>query len=228
MADRVCVSFKDTVIGRHPSRTIITGNPVRRSFLTAVDKPIEEEPGEKGADETFTILILGGSQGAHSINMAVIDALAYLEDKQKYSFIHQTGPSDETLVKDAYLRLGVAGKIKSFFHDMASRYIEADLVICRAGATTVAEVTATGRAAIFIPYPFAADNHQALNAQALVDRGAAEVILEDALSGEILARRIKALAEDHDALDEKAKRSKQLGQPAAADMIVNDCLGLLR
>ena len=227
LADRIYVSFQHTLIGRNPSKIKNTGNPVRRSLLVSVGRQNETKAGKRSGNGKFTVLVLGGSQGAHSINMAVVDALALLEDKKRYFFIHQTGSEDESLVKDRYKKIGVKGRVKSFFHDMAAQYMAADLIICRAGATTVAEVTAAGRGAIFIPYPFAADNHQALNAQALVDCGAAEVIFEQSLSGEILAGRIESLAENPGELNEKAKKSKALGKPEAADVIVSDCLMLL-
>jgi len=228
LADRIYVSFQHTRIGRNPSKVRTSGNPVRRSLLVSVDKQKGTLAGTAPEDKKFIVLVLGGSQGAHSINMAVIDALSVLAEKQRYFFIHQTGSADEDQVKDSYEKMGIDGKIEAFFHNMGDLYAAADLIICRAGATTVAEVTAVGRAAIFIPYPFAADNHQALNAQALVDCGAAEMIPEASLSGEILAERIKALAENPGQLNEKAEKSKALGNPAAAEVIVEDCLRLLK
>ncbi|MBC8394056.1 MAG: UDP-N-acetylglucosamine--N-acetylmuramyl-(pentapeptide) pyrophosphoryl-undecaprenol N-acetylglucosamine transferase, partial [Deltaproteobacteria bacterium] len=175
----------------------------------------------------FTVLVIGGSQGAHRINMAVTDSIAHLEQKEKFFFIHQTGTRDETQVKNAYVRQGVSCRVQSFFDDMASQYQATDLVICRAGASTVAEVTAIGKGVILIPYPYAADNHQVLNARALADRGAAEMILEDDLNGERLAQSVKYYASNLEDLKTMAATAKNFGRPDAAAVIVNDCYKLI-
>jgi UDP-N-acetylglucosamine--N-acetylmuramyl-(pentapeptide) pyrophosphoryl-undecaprenol N-acetylglucosamine transferase len=130
-------------------------------------------------------------------------------------------------VADAYAQAGLDAEVKAFFHDMASRYGRADMVVCRAGATTVAELTALGKVALFIPFPFAADNHQELNARALVDQGAAQMVLERDLSGADLARRLEALADAPERLAAMAARSKMLGKPDAARAMVDDCYQLV-
>jgi UDP-N-acetylglucosamine--N-acetylmuramyl-(pentapeptide) pyrophosphoryl-undecaprenol N-acetylglucosamine transferase len=129
-------------------------------------------PSPTGRKNTFTILVVGGSQGAHAINRAVMDALPQIQQRLKIRLVHQTGAADKDQVQAAYRKAGIDAEVKAFFNDMASRYDQADLVICRAGATTVAELTALGKPALFIPYPFAADNHQEINARAMVDHGA--------------------------------------------------------
>ena len=123
---------------------------------------------------------------------------------------------------------GVKSLVKPFFDDMPLQYFKADLIICRAGATTVAEASAIGRCIIFIPFPFAADNHQVLNARHLADKGAAEMILEKDLGGRLLARRINYYASHRQVLDSIGIKAKKFGKPEAAKAIVDDCYSLLK
>jgi UDP-N-acetylglucosamine--N-acetylmuramyl-(pentapeptide) pyrophosphoryl-undecaprenol N-acetylglucosamine transferase len=221
IAKRVYVSFDHTRGRINPSKKRVTGNPVRTPIL---------EAGRVGPkeDTKFTLLVVGGSQGAHAINLAVMDALRHLRGHETLRVVHQTGAEDREKVATVYLKAGIDAEVQAFFHDMASRYGQADLVVCRAGATTVAELTALGRAALFIPYRFAADNHQERNARALVDEGAAQMVLERDLTGTELARRLNTLVGDPGRLAAMATRSKMLGKPDAATTIVNDCYRLLR
>jgi UDP-N-acetylglucosamine--N-acetylmuramyl-(pentapeptide) pyrophosphoryl-undecaprenol N-acetylglucosamine transferase len=220
IAKRVYVSFENTRGKIDPLKKRITGNPIRQQILDASTL-------ETGRKNTFTILIAGGSQGAHAINLAVMDALPRIRQGRKIHIVHQTGAKDQDRVADAYEKAGIDAEVKAFFHDMASRYSQADLVVCRAGATTVAELTALGKPALFIPYPFAADNHQEHNARALVDHGAAQMVPERQLSGAELARRLDALADAPDLLAAMASRSRMLGKPDAARTIVDDCYQLV-
>ncbi|MGA9262870.1 MAG: glycosyltransferase, partial [Desulfobacterales bacterium] len=137
--------------------------------------------------------------------------------------VHQTGAADEDHIRAAYAAKGIDAVVAAFFEDMDRRYRQADLIICRAGATTVAEITAVGKAAIFIPFPFAADDHQKLNAEALAAQGAAEMIEEKHLAPADLAERIDRFANDRLALDRMADQSRKLGRPEAARLIVDDC-----
>ncbi len=218
-AGLVCVSLQDTKISLSPEKLRVTGNPVRKEIL-------EAQSGQRISD-AFTILILGGSQGATAINTAVAEALPHLGDKNRFFFVHQTGAEDEARIREAYEKYGIPCMIQAFFKDMGRVYGQADMIICRAGATTLAEVTAIGKAVIFIPYPFAADNHQVLNAQTLTSRDAAEMILQKDLSGKGLAERIEACASEPEALDKMASRAKQLGRPDAAETIVTNCYELI-
>ena len=220
IAKRVYVSFENTRGKIDPLKKRITGNPIRQQILDASIHEAKEK-------NTFTILIVGGSQGAHAINLAVMDALPRLRQRRKIHVAHQTGAEDQDQVVDAYAKAGMNAEVKAFFHDMASRYSRADLVVCRAGATTVAELTALGKPALFIPYPFAADNHQEHNARALVDQGAAEMVLERELTGVDLARRLDAWADEPDLLAAMASTSRMLGKPDAARSIVDDCYQLV-
>ena len=220
-ADRIYVSFKDTKTRFDPDKTRLTGNPVRKELLN--HRANDEASGSK----SFCVLIIGGSQGAHSINMTVIEALSYLTKKESLHFVHQTGTADEQTVKEAYRRLDIPATVQSFFRQMAPLYKQADLIICRAGATTVAEVTALGKAVIFIPFPFAADDHQALNADTLAREGAAEMILEKDLNARALGQKIEHYASHPQALAAMATKAAQLGHPDAAKVIVEDCYSLL-
>lgn len=220
VARRIYLSFEATRGRIDPEKRRVSGNPVRQSFIEGGDVEIGEKKG-------FTTLVVGGSQGAHAINMAFVAALAYLRRKECIRIVHQTGAADRDQVARAYADAGINAEVKAFFHDMASRYRRADLVVCRAGATTVAELTALGKAALFIPYPYAADNHQEFNARSLVDAGAAQMVLERDLSGAELAERLDRLAENPATLADMAARSKMLGRPEAAEFIVEDCYNLL-
>jgi UDP-N-acetylglucosamine--N-acetylmuramyl-(pentapeptide) pyrophosphoryl-undecaprenol N-acetylglucosamine transferase len=224
--NRIYISFEDTEAGLDARKVRWTGNPVRRELIECVDHQASKKAGDSG-DGRFTILIVGGSQGAHKINMAVIDALGHLKDKEQLVFIHQTGGADAQQVKEAYGRWDMRCTVRSFFDNMAELYCRADLLICRAGATTVAEISALGKAVIFIPYPYAADNHQELNAGRLADRNAAEMIVEKHLSGEILSAKIAYYASHPAALKAMADNVKRFGKPEAAKSIVDDCYELV-
>jgi UDP-N-acetylglucosamine--N-acetylmuramyl-(pentapeptide) pyrophosphoryl-undecaprenol N-acetylglucosamine transferase len=221
-ADRIYVSFNDTRARFDPKKVRLTGNPVRRELLNA----------HQGHDvirdsKSFCVLVIGGSQGAHGINMAVIEALDYLTQRENLYFIHQTGSADEQTVRMAYQKSNIAAKVQSFFRDMAPLYKQADLIICRAGATTVAEVTAMGKAVIFIPFPFAADDHQTLNAGTLAREGAAEIILQKDLSATLLSQKIEYYAAHPKDLEAMAAKAGQLGHPDAASVIVDDCYRII-
>jgi UDP-N-acetylglucosamine--N-acetylmuramyl-(pentapeptide) pyrophosphoryl-undecaprenol N-acetylglucosamine transferase len=221
-AARIYVSFDDTRARFAPHKIRLTGNPVRKELLSdhSAEAPA---PGL----EKFCVLIIGGSQGAHSINTTLVEALGHLTQKDGLYFIHQTGAADEKMVAEAYRRQNVAARVQAFFRHMGPLYKQADLIICRAGATTVAEVTAMGKAVIFIPFPFAADDHQTLNAATLADRGAAELIHEKELRADALAQKIEYYAAHPQALEAMAATAGRLGHPDAAKHIVDDCYRLL-
>ena len=225
-ASRIYISFENTRSSMNPQKILWTGNPVRREILASADC-YEQSKAEGSTARLFTVLIIGGSQGAHRINMAVIEALDHLEDLTHLHFIHQTGQADEQSVREAFQRHKIGGTVQTFFDDMAEQYGRADLIVCRAGATTVAEVTALGKTAIFIPFPYAADNHQVLNAGSLVDEGAAEILIEKDLNGRILSEKIRYYADHPAELEMMASKAKELGKPNAAGHIVDDCYRLL-
>ncbi len=223
-ARRIYVTFENTLFGKHAGKMVYTGNPIRTDIIEAARCTANRPKNEK---EPFTVLVVGGSQGAHSINMAVIEALAHLQENNAIAFIHQTGSADEQQVAQAYATCGIQGRVGAFFDDMAVLYQQADLVICRAGATTVAELTALGKTAVFIPYPFAADNHQEQNARCLETAAAAEVIIESDLNGRVLADKIEALAADPARMTQMAAKAKTFGRPEATETIVSDLYQLV-
>jgi UDP-N-acetylglucosamine--N-acetylmuramyl-(pentapeptide) pyrophosphoryl-undecaprenol N-acetylglucosamine transferase len=225
-ADRIYISFENTRSRFSPRKVYWTGNPVRREFLETAARTDERVTSETGRKK-FTVLIIGGSQGAHRINMVVIEALELLHDADRVHFVHQTGEADEKTVRDAYRQKSISATAQSFFDNMAEQYRQADLIVCRAGATTVAEITAMGKAAIFIPFPYAADDHQTLNATDLADAGAAELIAEKELTAEMLGTKIKYYMENPQDLADMAATAREHGKPDAAQNIVDDCYRLL-
>jgi UDP-N-acetylglucosamine--N-acetylmuramyl-(pentapeptide) pyrophosphoryl-undecaprenol N-acetylglucosamine transferase len=227
LADRIFISFENTPLELNGRKVHVTGNPVRKEILQRNGNQKVSTVAGFGKQRPFTVLIIGGSQGARGINLAVMEAVEHIREKDAFFFIHQTGVQDETLVKAAYQRCDIAGKVQAFFVDMARQYQQADLVICRAGATTVAEITAIGKGVVFIPFPFAADNHQVLNARTLTNAAAAEMILEKDLSGRVLADKIEYFASNPEALSQMASKAKDFGRPDAAAMIVNNCYNLM-
>ncbi|MGD9062600.1 MAG: undecaprenyldiphospho-muramoylpentapeptide beta-N-acetylglucosaminyltransferase [Desulfobacterales bacterium] len=225
-ANRIYISFENTKSSLDLRKVRWTGNPVRRELLEYCDHNAAKKRDNAG-NRSFTVLIIGGSQGAHRINMAVIEALEYLKDKDQLHFVHQTGDADEQQVNKAYRQNHIRCTVQSFFNNMDELYRKSDLLICRAGATTVAEITALGKAVIFIPFPHAADDHQVLNAGSLSDHGAAETIIEKDLSGQLLSERIAFYAAHEKVLNDMAARARRFGKPDAAQNIVDDCYRLL-
>jgi UDP-N-acetylglucosamine--N-acetylmuramyl-(pentapeptide) pyrophosphoryl-undecaprenol N-acetylglucosamine transferase len=224
LVDRIFAAFPDTRGKGFQRKMTVTGNPVRRALLSRSEE--QNDPGADAPKQRFTLLIFGGSQGARRINEAVMESLDHLP-LDRMAFIHQTGVDALSSVRSAYEAQGVRATVEAFFVDMAKQYLAADLVICRAGATTVAEVSAMGKPVIFVPYPFAADDHQRMNAQSLVDQGAGEMILEKDLTGEVLAKRISYYEAHPEALGAMAQKAKAFGKPDAARRIVEECYGLL-
>ncbi len=232
--DRIYVSFEETR-GYFPAGNVIhTGNPIRREIYELAGA-MEMRGAMDERRVPFTILVFGGSQGAKAINTAFLDALEYLTDIiGSIRIIHQTGTAGYDDVMAAYKRKGLFSdryrerlEVRKFIDDISSSYRMADLVICRAGATSIAEITALGLASILIPYPFAADNHQEVNAQSLSDKGAAFMLKQEGLTGRVLADTIRRFYERPDVLKEMESASKALGRTEALDTIIDDYIGLL-
>ena len=221
-ADRIFVSFPETTRSFRPDRIRVTGNPIRAAITGAQRR-------ERKTGEPFGLLIFGGSQGAHRINLAVLEALPHLGDlKGKIRIIHQTGKDDLEMVKKEYSNQAVEANVLPFITDMASAYGQADLLVCRAGATSIAEITASGKAALFIPFPFAVNDHQTKNAELLVNRGAAEMIPERDLTGESLSGIIRRLAGEPGKIEEMERNAAGLGNARAAADIVDECMALVQ
>jgi UDP-N-acetylglucosamine--N-acetylmuramyl-(pentapeptide) pyrophosphoryl-undecaprenol N-acetylglucosamine transferase len=224
MVNRIYLSFDQSKDSFSGAAVLVTGNPVRDEIIALTRRG---DRREEVSDPAFNILVIGGSQGAHAINMAMIEALPLLTQRQSVRIIHQTGEQDLNPVKRAYDQARIAAEVQPFFTNMADRYRRADLIVCRAGATTVAEITVIGKAALFIPFPYAADDHQTRNAQALVDAGAAEMIAQSELSGKGLALVIDKLAKDRRQLATMENNARALGRPDAAQQIVEDIYNLI-
>jgi UDP-N-acetylglucosamine--N-acetylmuramyl-(pentapeptide) pyrophosphoryl-undecaprenol N-acetylglucosamine transferase len=219
-SQRVFLSWSESARFFPAAKVRVTGNPLRRAVL--------EGRGKKREGKGFTLLILGGSQGAAAINRAMIEALPALKEiKKELRIIHQTGAADYAWVKEGYEKEGLQASIHPFIDEMAPCYREAHLAICRAGAATITELCAWGRASIMIPYPYAADDHQRKNAQVLVKQDAGRMILDAELSGRRLAQEILLLYHDRGALQEMEKQAAALGLPDAAARIVDECYRLL-
>ncbi|MFI5365502.1 MAG: undecaprenyldiphospho-muramoylpentapeptide beta-N-acetylglucosaminyltransferase [Candidatus Binatia bacterium] len=213
LARRVCTTFAESAPFFPTGRAVQTGNPVRR--LTRSEQPA---PGH------FTIFVFGGSQGAHTINLAAIEAAKIWGGNiSGLRMIHQTGAADVEWVERQYREIGLNAEVSAFVHDMAGAYARADLVVCRAGATTLAELALVGKPSILIPYPFAADDHQRANAETFAQRGAAELILDRELSGAQLAARVLALVGDRARLGAMGNAAQRLAMPDAAMRVVEVC-----
>jgi UDP-N-acetylglucosamine--N-acetylmuramyl-(pentapeptide) pyrophosphoryl-undecaprenol N-acetylglucosamine transferase len=219
-SQRIFVSFEETMRYFPVEKTVVTGNPIR----TEIFKGIEKKKGDR-----FTLLIFGGSAGAHRINKAAVEALDLLQGlKPLLKFLHQTGREDEEWVSRGYREKGFEAIVRPFFEDMATYYQLSDLVICRSGASTVAELAVCGKAAILIPYPYAAHNHQVINAQKLVDLSAAQMIRDEELNGASLAQRVLHLYEHPEERNRMEENIQKVGRPKAAQEIVEHCYELIR
>jgi UDP-N-acetylglucosamine--N-acetylmuramyl-(pentapeptide) pyrophosphoryl-undecaprenol N-acetylglucosamine transferase len=232
-ADLIFTSFAETRKFFKRRRVCLTGNPIRKGIAECGMRNADFEmqlsaPASPSQILKFTLLIVGGSQGAHSINKAIVDGLEYLSKFNDSIFIiHQTGKADYEFVKKAYDEKGFESEVAPFIYNMADSYKRADLVICRAGATTISEITACGKASILIPFPFATYNHQDMNASVLRDHGAAEMIVERDLSGEALANKILFLMQNRANLFRMEQESRKMGKPDAAKEIVEQCIRLV-
>ena len=211
---------KNYIQGKH---IIISGNPLRSSLLEKRNEAGDKQ--ENKQEHTFTILIIGGSQGSRNINEAVVAILPYIlkENGINIRIMHQTGYEDYEWVKHSYEQTGTCGSVVPFIDDMGSAYIFADLIVSRAGATVISEILFFGKPSILIPHPFSAKNHQEHNADILVKSGAAIKIIDFPENRELLAQKIVTLIHDKARLQEMGKRAHLLAKPDATKTIVNWC-----
>lgn len=220
LADKVFISLP-CVPPFPPAKTVRTGNPVRREILAAAS---EKTPWP---ERSTTLLVLGGSQGAHRVNLLVMEAMEQLARQGRaLHLIHQTGGADEEQVRTCYHKLGIDAEVTAFIRDMASVYARADLVVSRAGATTLAELAVMGLPALLIPYPYAADDHQATNAEYYVKDSGCRMLRESGLTGEILARSISEYLQNPEELHTMSANMKTMAMPDATNRIVDECLQL--
>jgi len=224
--DRAYISFEETATVFGKSKSVMTGNPVRYEFVEHARLALADPEGFEA--RARNILVLGGSQGAKKLNEEVPHALARLGRLPEGArIIHQTGQSMRDDVEATYRDLGLEAEVVTFIDDMARAYSNASLVVARAGATTLAELCAIGRPSILIPYPFAADDHQARNAEALERLGAAVCIRESNLDREALGGLTEELLVDESRRRAMSKAARDHGRPDAAAAIVDDMLAWL-
>ncbi len=220
--DKAAVSF-DAALPFFRGKAVVTGNPVRREFF--------EIPTRKRELGQFSILVFGGSQGAHAINEAMIAALSSLEDlRDSLRVTHQTGEADFGRANSGYIAAGweERANVTKYIDNMVTAFAAADLVVCRAGATTTAELTAAGKASIMIPFPLAADDHQRKNAEALEQAGAGGMILQQDLSGASLANEIATFVQNPERITAMEQAARQLARGDAAAAVVEMIEKLVR
>ncbi len=206
MVSAAAVHFAATQ--RYFRNSRVTGVPVRREFFHVPPRPRDARP---------TLLVFGGSQGAHAINQAVLEALPALVDAvPSIHVIHQTGEKDYVEAQAAYLNIMASAEISPFIDDMPAAFARADVLVCRSGASTVAEITAASKPAIFIPLPTAADDHQRHNAKTLADANAARMLPQAELSGERLVQEVASLLRDRARLAQMAEAARRFAHPDAA------------
>jgi UDP-N-acetylglucosamine--N-acetylmuramyl-(pentapeptide) pyrophosphoryl-undecaprenol N-acetylglucosamine transferase len=219
LANRVLSTVSDKVMVAFPralGSAEWTGNPVRDE-IAAMAPPEDRFRGRGGP---LRILVVGGSLGAQALNEAVPKALALLSTPA--SVVHQSGEKHLQALKQNYSDARVQGELVAFIDDMARRYAEADLVICRAGAVTVAELSAGGMASILVPFPHAVDDHQTANARFLAEKGAAILVPQAEMTAEKLAALIASL--DRAKLLDMARKARALGKPDAARIVAQRCM----
>jgi len=216
VADRVLTGFPDVL-----KKAEWVGNPVRAEIISQPEP--EQRYGER--EGPLRILVVGGSLGAAVLNETVPKALASLPAQQRPSVVHQAGERHLDSLRAAYASAGVEGELLPFIDNMAERYAEADVVLCRAGALTVAELAAVGVASILVPYPYAVDDHQSGNAHFLADRDAAVLLPQMKLSASRLAELLQGLGRD--ALGRMAGAAREAARPDAAEAVADACESLV-
>jgi UDP-N-acetylglucosamine--N-acetylmuramyl-(pentapeptide) pyrophosphoryl-undecaprenol N-acetylglucosamine transferase len=206
MVSAAAVQFEESC--RYFSRCHVTGVPVRQSFFEVPPRPPNSQP---------TLLVFGGSQGAHAINVAMLESLTELTERiPGLHIIHQTGERDYQEAAAAYLRLRISAEVSPFIDNMPEAFGRADLLLCRSGASTLAEITAAGRASVLVPLPTAADDHQRRNAVALANKGAALLLPQAELTSARLVETVTALLGDRMRLEQMSDAARRLAHPHAA------------
>ena len=212
---KAALTFEDA-LPYFGEKGIVTGNPVRKEFFEITAKQRSEK------DVKINLLIFGGSQGARTINNAMVEALKHLSH-DRLNITHQTGEGDFETIKESYNRAGWGdvAEVKPYISNMVDEFAKCDLIICRAGATSCAEIAAAGKAALLIPLPTAADDHQRKNAEALEKAGAARMILQKDLSAETLAQAVNNLINSPEKISAMETAAKKLARKDAAEVTVN-------
>jgi UDP-N-acetylglucosamine--N-acetylmuramyl-(pentapeptide) pyrophosphoryl-undecaprenol N-acetylglucosamine transferase len=221
----VFLSFDESKRFFKPAKILMTGNPVRRDLLQKLLAAAgsSESSNERSLDKSVHVLVSGGSLGAVAVNELASTALIALAKDYPLAITHQTGEKGLEDTRARYAAANVAAECSAFIKDMAATYQRADLIIGRAGATTVAELAIAGKPAVFIPYPFAADNHQELNAREMAAKGAALMFRQSELTADKLAEALRPLLADAHKRGEMGAAMKSLARPKAAAAVVDWC-----
>ncbi len=220
IVDLVAVAFEGAS-GYFPKGKVwVTGNPVRKELFGVTRA---EAIARFGLDQQrFTLLIFGGSQGAHRLNQAVLEALPLLEpERERIQFLHATGRRDLATVRQAYIAGGSRAVVEPFFWEIAAAYAAADLCLCRAGAGTVAELCALGKPSVLVPFPYAANDHQRRNAEALAACGGARMVQDGSMNGIAVAGIVREFHHDREGLRAMADRAKTQALPDAAGRVAD-------
>lgn len=220
-ANTIFTAFKQTKIFEQLNKTQFVGNPVRAEDTAEAE---DTATCSKLDPDRFTLLITGGSQGAASINSAVVKAIKNLDKKDQINIIHQTGTTDESSIKKEYRTLGIRASVNAFYSNMPTLQKKADLIIARAGAGTLSELSIAGKPAILVPFPHAADDHQTSNAQAFADQGAALLIADSDLKSGALNPVLTQLIHDKTKRQNMSKAMKALAKPDADKIIAKHIL----
>jgi UDP-N-acetylglucosamine--N-acetylmuramyl-(pentapeptide) pyrophosphoryl-undecaprenol N-acetylglucosamine transferase len=217
--DGAAVNYDET-LSYFRGKGFVAGNPVRPEFLGRPAVP-------RAADGRRRLLVLGGSQGAHAINVAMLGAAGTVTRGGQVDLVHQTGTRDLEMVRAAYGRQGVTARVEAFLDPVADAMSAADVVLCRAGATTLAELAVLGRPAVLVPLPTAADDHQRRNAEVLSASGAAVVLDEPGLTPDRLATTVTGLLGEPERLGAMGEAMRRFARPAAAATVVDRALALV-
>ncbi|TAJ09619.1 MAG: undecaprenyldiphospho-muramoylpentapeptide beta-N-acetylglucosaminyltransferase [Nitrospirae bacterium] len=247
LADLVFLSYGAAAGSFSSAKVRVTGMPIRREFYeeatraggdaetrgrgdtTALLHPPVAASPRRTDRPVYRLLVFGGSQGAHAINQAMVEALPHVQAmKDRLAIVHQTGESDCASVRAAYVAAGLEAEVTPFIYDMPKALRSADLVVSRAGAITLAELSACGKPAILVPLPTAIYQHQEKNALVMEQAGAAVLLRQSELTGTSLANQIAALLSDAGRLRSMGERSAALGRPDASETIVEMCRKLLK
>ena len=224
LATKICLGFPQIAAYFPAHKAVWTGNPVR--WKTGA----EQQPtfSASASRDRLTVLIFGGSAGARRLNQTLPQALALVgKGADTPRIIHQTGKAGHAEVTAAYTSLGLEAEVVPFIETMREYYLAADLVVCRAGAITVAELTSLGKPAILIPYPYAVDDHQRANAAILVQAGAARMVLDADLTPARMAEEIRSLVTNRTTLSTMSQAALTLGRPEATAAVLRECLACL-
>ena len=220
MANKVLAGVADRVFTAFPNvfkKAEWVGNPLRAPFLKQ-PAPAERFAGRNGA---LRLLVVGGSLGAKALNDVVPQALALIPEPQRPTVVHQSGEKQIDALRANYIAAGVHAELTPFIDDTAQAFADADLIVCRSGASTVTEIAAVGAAALFVPFPSAVDDHQSTNARFLVDAGAAWLVPQNELSPQQLALRLQSLQREQ--LVAMAEKAKQMQKTEAVAAVVSAC-----